>query len=304
MPGDSVRVISPASPAEADKVECGIAELERLGYRLTRRFSSPEPEGYFAGPVSSRTSELESALRDPVSAALICARGGYGSAAILGKLRVSKSIRPKLLVGYSDITVLQAYLWVRLRWTSLYGPMIAAGWNGGAGKPGGYDLPSFEVASSGSHKDWSIALHGETLSHGEASGTLLGGCITLVETGIGTPWELDTRGAILLLEDRGLKPYQLDRMLLHLSQAGKFRGVRGIVLGDFPESDPPGDSRVTVRDVCRRILGPLRIPIVFGAPVGHTARPMLTLPLGVRVRLSARGEGKLDISERAVERCI
>jgi len=304
MPGGTVRIISPASPAEADKVHSGIAELERIGYRVRRHFSSPKPEGYFAGPLSRRTSELESALRDPASAALICARGGYGSAAILEGLRVPKSIRPKLLVGYSDITVLQAYFWVRCGWTSLYGPMLAAGWNGGAGKPGGYDLASFEAASSGSHKDWSISLDGETLSRGEVSGTLLGGCITLVETGIGTPWELDTRGAILLLEDRGLKPYQLDRMLLHLWQAGKFRGVRAIVLGDFPESDPPGDSRVTVRDVCRRILGLLGIPIVFGAPVGHTARPMLTLPLGVRARLSARGEGKLHILERAVERRI
>jgi muramoyltetrapeptide carboxypeptidase len=129
---------------------------------------------------------------------------------------------------------------------------------------------------------------------------LLGGCVTLVETSLGTPWELDTRGAILLLEDRGLKPYQLDRMLLHLKQAGKFKGVRGIVLGEFPESEPPEGSRVTVEDVCRRILGPLQIPIVYGAPIGHTARPMLTLPLGIHARLHASGEGHLEILEPAV----
>src|SRR5208283_689689 len=115
-----------------------------------------------------------------------------------------------------------------------------------------------------------------------------------------TPWELDTRGAVLLLEDRGLKPYQLDRMLMHLKQAGKFKGVRGIVLGEFPECEPPEGSTVTVREICQRILGPLRIPIVFGAPVGHAARPMLTLPLGVNVRLHATGEGELEILEPAV----
>jgi muramoyltetrapeptide carboxypeptidase len=89
-------------------------------------------------------------------------------------------------------------------------------------------------------------------------------------------------------------------MLLHLKQAGKFKGVRGIVLGDFPESDAPNGSDVTVADVCRRVLGPLHIPIVYGVPVGHTTRPMLTMPLGVRAKLTAKGEGRLDILEPAV----
>jgi muramoyltetrapeptide carboxypeptidase len=99
-----------------------------------------------------------------------------------------------------------------------------------------------------------------------------------------------------------VKPYQVDRMLVHLAQAGKFRGVRGIILGEFPESNPAGAGGVTVRDVCRRLLGPLRVPVVFGAAVGHTPRPMLTVPLGVRARLVAGGEGKLEILETAVSR--
>ena len=89
-------------------------------------------------------------------------------------------------------------------------------------------------------------------------------------------------------------------MLLHLQQAGKFRGVRGFVLGDFLDCEPPPPSRVTIRDVCRRILGPLGLPIVFGARVGHTTRPMLTVPLGVRARLKARGAGTLEMLEPAV----
>jgi muramoyltetrapeptide carboxypeptidase len=155
-------------------------------------------------------------------------------------------------------------------------------------------------AMTATNSGWTVPLQGETFTHGKAEGTLLGGCITLIETSIGTPWELDTRGSILLLEDRGVKPYQLDRMLLHLKQAGKFEGVRGIVLGDFPESDAFNGSDVAVADVCRRVLGPLHIPIVYGAPVGHTTRPMLTMPLGVRAKLTAKGEGRLDILEPAV----
>jgi muramoyltetrapeptide carboxypeptidase len=144
------------------------------------------------------------------------------------------------------------------------------------------------------------AVHGETLLAGTAEGTVLGGCITLIETTLGTPWELDTRGAILLLEDRGWKPWQVDRALMHLLQAGKFEDVRAILLGDFPDTPATVAGSPTVREVCERILAPLGIPVVFGAPVGHTARAMLTVPLGVRGRLVAQGEGLLEILEPAV----
>jgi muramoyltetrapeptide carboxypeptidase len=120
-----------------------------------------------------------------------------------------------------------------------------------------------------------------------------------VETTLGTPWELDTRDCILLLEDRGMKPWQVDRALMHLLQANKFAGVRGLVLGDFPECEPPAGT-ATVRDVAERILSPLNLPIVYGAPIGHTWRSMLTVPLGVQARLVAEGEGRLEILEPAV----
>jgi muramoyltetrapeptide carboxypeptidase len=177
--------------------------------------------------------------------------------------------------------------------------MAAAGFDGGAGKRHGYDAASLASAVSVTRGGWQIPLRGRALVRGSATGRVLGGCITLLETTLGTPWEFDARGAILVLEDRGVRPYQLDRMLLHLRQAGKFKGVRGIVLGEFPDA---GSTRagVTIFDVCRRRLGDLGVPIVFGAPIGHTPRPMLTIPLGVRARLDASGEGRLDILEPAV----
>jgi muramoyltetrapeptide carboxypeptidase len=155
-------------------------------------------------------------------------------------------------------------------------------------------------AAGGARQKWELGLGGEALFRGQARGILLGGCLTLLQTTIGTPWEFDARGAILVLEDRGVKPYQVDRMLVHLTQAGKLRGVRGIILGEFPESSPTGNSSVTVHDVCRRLLAPLRVPVVYGAAVGHTPRAMLTVPLGVRARLTAGGEGKLEVLESAV----
>jgi len=299
VPGALVRVVSTASPADRDALGRGLAELERLGYR-PRVGAAMRPDGYFAGSIARRKAELEEALTDRDASAVICTRGGYGTATLLDELQLPRGLRPKLVIGYSDVTILQAYLWTKLRWTSLQGPMVAAGWDHGAANASGYDLNSFLDASGGKRKSWAIALDGEPLSRGEASGVLLGGCITLLEATLGTPWEFETRGAILFLEDRGVKPYQLDRMLLHLMQAGKFRGVRGILLGDFPDCETPAGSTVSVRDVCRRILVPLRVPIVFGVPFGHTTRPMLTLPMGVRARLHAAGEGRLEILEPAV----
>jgi muramoyltetrapeptide carboxypeptidase len=299
-PGDLLRAISPASPAPADAISRGASELERLGYRV--RFTSPEmkPEGYFAGTLARRTAELSAALADAEARAIVCVRGGYGSGTLLAGLRLPRRARPKLVIGYSDITMLHAFLWRRFRWTSLYGPMVVGGFDRGAEQPAGYDRSSFLDAVGGAQRSWSIGLDGEALFRGEATGIVLGGCLTLLQSCIGTPWDLDTRGAILLLEDRAVKPYQLDRKLLHLAQAGKFGRVRGVVLGEFPDSEPPAGSSVTMRDVCRRVFGAMGIPVVFGAAIGHTPRPMLTIPLGVRGRLISSGAGKLEILETAV----
>jgi muramoyltetrapeptide carboxypeptidase len=178
--------------------------------------------------------------------------------------------------------------------------MVAAGLDRGEDQAGGYDRKSFANAVSGTQRKWTINLAGEPLVRGEATGIVLGGCLTLLQTTLGTPWSLDTRGCILLLEDLLMKPYQVDRALLHLAQAGKFRGVRGIVLGEFPDCEPPSGSSVRVRDVCRRFFGRMGIPVIFGAAFGHTPRPMLTIPFGVKARLNASGEGKLEILEPVV----
>jgi muramoyltetrapeptide carboxypeptidase len=178
--------------------------------------------------------------------------------------------------------------------------MVVGGLNSGPGAMKGYDENSFLQAIGKTQGGWKLRLRAEAVLAGEATGRVLGGCLTLLESTIGTPWELDTRDTILVLEDRAMKPYQVDRVLMHLKQAGKLEGVRGIVLGEFPESEPTVEGAPTVREVCARILRPLGVPIVFGAPVGHTPRPMLTIPLGIEARLDAEGEGTLEFLEAAV----
>ena len=294
-------MIASASPVDADRLRAGITEIEKLGFVARHDSRVLERDGFFAGSTESRRRELMDALREPDTRAIFCARGGYGSGDLLDQAADWDSFRgaaPKLFVGYSDVTLLQVFFWQKFGWVSLYGPMVAAGLDHGAAAAHGYDSASFVHAISETQRGWSIDLAGEAISPGGAEGIVLGGCLTLVEMTLGTPWELDTRGAILLLEDRGMKPWQVDRALLHLRQASKLIEIRGIVFGDFPDCEPPAGTE-TVRDVVARVCGPMKIPIVWGAPFGHTARPMLTIPLGVQARLIAEGAGQLEILEPA-----
>jgi len=296
--GSRFAVIAPASPGKSDRVAAGLRELERLGFSATPQ-ENLLPDGYFASSANARHIEFLNALADPASNAVIATRGGYGSVYLLEQ-GLPKSLPLKPLVGFSDLTTLQIYLWQKHRWTGFYGPMLAAGLDHGAGAPGGYDEQSFRSALTKTSGTSAIPLQGEILQPGSAEGIVLGGAMTLLEATIGTPWELDTDGAILILEDRAMKPYQIDRVLMHLKHAGKLSKIRGLVLGDFPDCEPPVAGSPSVRDVCARILAPIGIAIVYGAPIGHTARSILTIPLGVRARLNAEGSGTLEILEPAV----
>jgi len=300
-PGDAVRILSLASPVEECVLVKGIAELERLGYRVDLDSQSGlAREGYFAGSSSMRSAALAQALGESNSRAIFCSRGGYGSNYLLECLETLPRT-PKILLGHSDITSLQVFLWQKFGWITLYGPMVASNFAHGNAAPNGYELESLSHALNETQHGWTVDLKGECLNSGSAEGMLLGGCLTLIETTLGTPWELDTRGAVLILEDRGMKPYQVDRTLMHLKQAGKLQSLAGIILGDFPECEAATGVE-TVKSVAGRILGPLGIPVVWGAAVGHTERPMLTLPLGVRAHLTVEGRAgktQLEILEPA-----
>jgi muramoyltetrapeptide carboxypeptidase len=297
--GSRLGVFAPASPAPAVDMIAGLTELKRLGFQVVAN-QDTKAEGYFAGSALERVGGFQAAVNSDQVEGLVALRGGYGSNYLLDyKLEKSLS-RPKCLIGFSDLTSLQIYLWQKCGWVSFYGPMVAAGLNSGPGVTKGYEENSLLQAIGKTEAGWKLRLRGEPLLTGNAVGRVLGGCMTLLEATIGTSWELDTRDSILVLEDRAMKPYQVDRVLMHLKQSGKFEGVRGIVLGEFPESELSVAGAPTVRDVCARILRSLGVPLIFGAPVGHTPRPMLTIPLGIKARLDADGEGTLEFLEPAV----
>jgi len=297
--GSRLGVFAPASPADSVEMIAGLAELKRQGFQVVSNQDS-KAEGYFAGTPLDRMNGFLSGIQSEQIDGLVALRGGYGSNYLLDFELDRNLEKTKSVIGFSDLTTLQIYLWQKRGWVTFYGPMVAAGINAGAGAMKGYDENSFLQAIGKVEAGWKLRLKGEPVLTGQAMGRVLGGCMTLVEATIGTPWELDTRDSILLLEDRAMKPYQVDRVLMHLKQAGKFEGVKGIVLGEFPDSAPTVGGAPTVKEVCARILRPLGVPIVFGAPVGHTPRPMLTIPLGIKARLDADGDGTLEYLESAV----
>jgi muramoyltetrapeptide carboxypeptidase len=297
--GSRIGIVSPSSPAEADAISAGIAELRRLGFQIEET-PPMEPQGYFAGSHNERLQQFCKTVNDKRLDGVIATRGGYGANYLIDSRLATRLQGPKCIVGFSDLNIIQLLMAEVRGWAGFYGPMVATGFNHGADRPSGYDLVSFLQAVSETKSRWKIPLRGHALSSGSASGRLVGGCLTMFQTTLGTAFQPNTRGAILVLEDRAMKPYQVDRALRHLYQAGIFEKVAGVILGDFPDCDPPSSGSPIVPEICAEILGPLDIPIVYGAPIGHTKRAMLTIPLGVRAKLLAKSEGALEILEPTV----
>jgi len=297
--GSRLGVVFPSSPGDAAAVSAGVAELRRLGFQM----EEPEPMesfGYFAASHSERLQQFCKAVHDKRIDGVIAARGGYGANYLIDGRLSTRLQGPKCMIGFSDFNILQLLMLEVRGWAGFYGPMVANGLNHGADQPSGYDPVSFLQAVCETKSKWKIPLHGQALVSGTSSGRMVGGCLTMIQTTLGTGFEPNTSGAILVLEDRAMKPYQVDRALRHLWQARIFEKVAGVVLGDFPESDPPSSGSPSVPEICAEILGPLKVPVVYGAPIGHTKRAMLTIPLGVRAKLIAKGEGELEILEPAV----
>jgi muramoyltetrapeptide carboxypeptidase len=141
-PGARVHIISPASPGASQILGRGLAELTRLGYVPVKSAATAPAKDYFSAPTKDRRRELLEALADKSAGAVICTRGGYGSTYLLDK-KLKHTKIPRIFLGYSDVTTLQIYLWQKRSWVTFYGPMVASGFNGGAGAAHGYDEPSF-----------------------------------------------------------------------------------------------------------------------------------------------------------------
>ena len=298
-PGDRVAIVAPASPFPEEALEAGMAELRRLGFEPVADARAFERTGYVAGPAESRAAALQAAFEDPLSGAIVAARGGYGSVELLPFLPVA-ALRhsPKLLVGYSDITALLAFVTTRCGVVAAHGPCVAAGLHLG---PAGYDASTFVRTMTSVEPLGVLPAPGlEPLAAGEASGLLLGGNLTQLAASMGTPFAFDPpRGCVLFLEDVGERPYRIDRLLTQLTFAGVLDRAAAVVFGEFPGCDE-ADGSATARGAALRRLRGFRGPVLWGLPAGHTIGPALTLPLGVRARVTAGSLPVVEILESAV----
>ena len=292
-PGARIGIAAPGGPVDPQRVEAGCRLLERAGFRTYRRSDLVARRGYLAGDDRRRIDELVELWSDPEIDGIVCARGGYGCDRILPRLDaalVREARKP--LVGYSDVTAL--LLWQRrdARLAGFHGPMLE---RGGELDPG--SLAALLGWLTGAAPP-PVVLRGCGASPGEATGELVGGSLTLVVASLGTPWEIETEGCVLLLEEVNERPYRVDRMLQQLRTAGKLAGLAGIGFGDVSTC---ADDRYgsCVEDVVSELLAELRIPAVTGLPFGHV--PVNTpWPVGVRATIDG-SRGEVRILERGVE---
>jgi muramoyltetrapeptide carboxypeptidase len=297
--GDTVGIVAPASNIERAELDAGCEALRRAGYNPFYFDSILEKDMYFAGSVERRARELEKMfLRDEVRA-IVCARGGYGANYLLRALDLEKiRAHPKIFVGYSDITTLSTYFTDAAGFVTFHGPMAAKDW----AHEGGVDAISWQCALSTS-APWDVALNAEVagLAAGEAEGVLYGGCLSLLVASLGTPYEIKTAGTILFLEDVAAKPFQIDRMLMQLKLAGKLEEVRGFVFGEMLDCVQTTNQGYTLQEVLMRIVDDLGVPVAFGVHSGHVKSGNITLPFGVKARLTVEdGNVALRILESAV----
>ena len=296
-PGARLAVISPAGAPKAELVEAGVARLEALGYEV-KVFPSALARGplYYAGMVQARLADLHAAFADSEIDGILCTRGGWGSAELLAGLdRELIGGNPKVFVGYSDITSLHTWMWNELRMPTFYGAMVAAEFS----RPDGAEMRSWGLALGGG-LPWSVGEQDglRVLRAGSAEGVLTGGCLSILAESLGTPYAARATEGVLFVEDVGTKPYQWDRMLLHLRYAGLLQKCSGIVFGDMAQCGADAEIEASILHALRDFAGPIGI----GLRSGHVATGNVTLPLGVRVQLDlVAGNPRMHFLEAAVD---
>lgn len=299
--GDTIGLIAPASPVSKEKVDLSKAALEKLGFKVKIGASCYEQYGYLAGKDKVRAKDINKMFSDDEVDGTICIRGGYGTLKILNMLDYEMiKNNPKIFVGYSDITNIHIVLNQICKLITIHGPMAASNmienfddyskesllrnignntFIGELDNPAGEDIKVFNA--------------------GITEGEIIGGNLALIAASMGTPYEIDTKGKILFLEDIDERPYNIDRMLTALLLGGKLEDTKGIILGDFNNCKPnSGEESLSLMQVFEDIIIPLNKPTIYNIKSGH-CHPMLTLPLGARARLDANN-GKIIMLESPV----
>jgi muramoyltetrapeptide carboxypeptidase len=297
--GDVIGIVSPASsPDDFTRIEQGVKYLESLGYRVKLGKHIFKRYGYLSSTDDERADDLNEMFADEKVKAIICVRGGYGTPRLLDKVDYNLiKKKPKIFVGYSDITALQLAILKKTGLVTFSGPMLAV------------DIYS-NFNSFAEDFFWRILTSRErkleiknpngvelnTLKSGKATGTLLGGNLSLIASIMGTKYQPSFNGSVLVIEDIGEEPYRIDRYLSQLKNSGVLYKINACILGQFTDCAPKEPEKsLTLEQIFNDYLGNLRIPVISNLSYGHIPQK-LTLPLGARVRVDAKRQ-KITIIE-------
>ncbi len=284
-PGDTICLVAPGSSvSNPASLARGRRFLEELGYKTVEGLHVHSKNLLFAGEDAERADDINRAFADPSIKAIFCSQGGAGSARMLPFIdfRVVRR-NPKIFLGYSDVTALQIAMFRKSGLVSFYGPMVATD----LGRRGSFDAQSFFAAlTTCEGRVEAVSTHttrASTLYPGEAEGALLGGCLSVLVSTVGSAWEIDTTDKILFFEDIDEQPHRVDRYLTQLALAGKLQSARALVFGGFTRCEydvrRTGAPPVRTIDIARDWAHRLKKPCVWGIRFGHV-RNKLTLPNG------------------------
>lgn len=326
-PGMTVGVIAPASGVKEEaQVDAAVAGLEEFSLHARLGRSVRKRRGFIAATPAERLADLHAAFADKKVDAVMCLRGGYGTMHLLDAIDYGLVRRnPKIFTGFSDVTALHLAFLRKCRLVTFNGPMASTTFS--KRPPSDFSVASFlrtvsEPVPAGSLWQGHADRRFRVVRPGRAEGALTGGNLTLVAATVGTPYEIETRGRIVFLEEVDEKPYRVDRYLTQLLLAGKLSDAAAVVfgrnvadsesaeserqrLGDHPPRraaapprSVPRDFEQIIDEVIAERLAPLGIPVMIGLPFGHID-DYATLPVGCRAGVDT-SRGDLVIEEAAV----
>lgn len=295
-PGGVIGIVNPSSPCDPEALQAGRDFLHSQGFQTVLAPHALDRYGHMAGTDAGRAADFRAFYADPGIDVVWCARGGYSACRLWPSLDwdALAALPPKMVIGYSDTTSLLIPLVQRVGVLAMHGPLV-------------FELGTKTAPAA---REWALRLlqsrepagvvpgrAPDTLVSGVAEGPLCGGCLSLVVATLGTPYQLDARGGLLILEDIHEAPPHIERFLVQLREAGILEQAAGFVIGEATDVDDA--KTLPMRQIWADVLEPLGKPTVLGFPFGHVTENY-ALPLGVKARLDADA-GTLTLLEAAVQ---
>jgi len=290
--GGKVGIFLPSSPVKEEYRSRGNSEIRDMGFIPIEVDSILSGSGYIGKQPGEIISDIDRLLRDPSVDAIIAARGGYGSNLILDDLRLDRLIKPKLIIGSSDVSYLLWKIMSQMNMPVFYGPMA---YSTIADKR--YDRENFIKILTGDYDE--IKIPGSVIRGGKADNVVTGGCLSNLVSLCGTSHFPEVKNRIVLLEDTGERPYRLDRMMWQLYQAGFFSEIKGLLLGEFPGCFRDDKEKIDFYSRIGKYFNAYDYPVISGLPFGHSSFTK-TLPLGINLNINTSEYEGVIIREKGV----